>query len=101
MDYITSTKHKQNGVLINTKHPMFKNEYLIVDFSDGWLEISTPTIDYNGKLYKTTATTKYGWRSIVLSNTDITPGRYYIDESESDEDLAVFDVTHTRNRSQI
>lgn len=101
MNYMTATRHRSTGVLINTKHPMFKNEYLIVDFSDGWLDFSVPTLDYNGKTYKTTATSKFGWRHIVLSNTDITPGRYYMDESESDEDHLVFDVTYTRDRSQI
>ena len=96
MNYITVTKHKKKGIVINTKHPMFKNEYLIVKNVDGWLEISVPTLDYNGKMSKTTVTTKYGWRHVWTSDFDISPGRYYIDESESDEDLLVFDVTVPR-----
>lgn len=101
MNYITVTKHKQNGIVLNSKHPMFSNEYLILKLSDGYLEVSVPTLDYNGRMSKTTVTTKYGWRHVWTKDFDLAPGRYYIDESESDEDLAVFDVTHTQDRSQI
>jgi|GEM_PF-5255909 len=97
MNYININKHSRaNNYVVSSKHLMFKNEYLIVKIEDGYIKLSIPTIDYNAKLYKTSAISKYGWRSFCVNSFDISPGRYYMDESESDEDLLVFDVTVPR-----
>ena len=88
-DYITATKHSVNGTLLNTKHPMFKNEELVVKIFDSWIEISVPTLDYAGKTKRTADTNGYGWRNICLNNFSLPPGRYYIDQDESNEDLIV------------
>lgn len=102
MNYININKHsKPNNWIISSKHPMFENEYLIVKLEDGFISMSVPTIDYNGKLYKTSVISKYGWRSFSVNSYDLSPGKYLLDETESDEDLAVFDVTYTQDRSQI
>jgi len=102
MNYININKHSRaNNYVVSSKHPMFKNEYLIVKLEDGYIRMSVPTIDYNGKLYKTSAISKYGWRSFCVNSYDLEPGKYLLDESESDEDVLFFDVTYTRGRSQI
>ena len=102
MNYININKHSRpNNWVVSSKHPMFSNEYLIVKLGDGFISMSVPIIDYNGKLYKTSVISKYGWRSVCVHSYDLSPGKYLLDESESSEDLAVFDVASSQDRSKI
>jgi hypothetical protein len=88
---INNGKNK-NQYLISSKHPLFKNEYIKVDINEFSLIFSVPTIDYNGKMYKTQINNNNKeWRSFTFTKSLelIISGKFYIDTEESTEDELV------------
>ena len=77
---------------ISSKHPMFQNEYLRVKVCDDCITISVPTIDYNGKVHKTTFNNKPHnnfWKGFGITNDTLCEGKFEIDEEDSSEDELV------------
>ena len=96
MDSNKISIYKRSGrdlgaVEIKSNSPMFQNEYLIVKILDYTIEISTPDIDYEGKMYKTYKREYESNRCIRLPCVEDIAGHYQIDE-ESTEDVLIFEL---------
>ena len=77
----------QNQYMISGKHPILKNEYIKVDVSHDCLVFSVPTIDYAGRMYKTSINNKNSdWRYFSITNELLITGKFEIDIEESTED---------------
>ena len=82
-----SKAFRNRFVYLTTKNPFFKDKELyIYNVEDNCIVFTRPTIDYNGKTIKPTATNKKNksWVSFGIK-ADIPTGKYEIDE-DSDED---------------
>lgn len=86
-NYIRSTRHNSNQFRVTSKHPFFKNEYLITKITEDCLIFSIPTIDYRGKSYKThpCKNTK-DFNACSITSEFMREGKFEIDEDDSDED---------------
>ncbi len=89
--YILISKCKrQDQYKISSKHPILKNEYVKVDVSYDFLVFSVPTIDYLGKMYKTSINNNNSdWRQFSITNELLITGKFEIDTEESTEDELV------------
>lgn len=72
--------------VISSKNKMFKEDYLILIVDEEGIKFSIPTIDYNGKLFKTCKSSSKGWNLINISNEHVVEGRFYFDLEDSNED---------------
>ena len=89
--HICVVNRRANSVSISTVIQFFKaKEDYIFSINDGLLEIRRPNIDYRGKTYSC-CITNGSFRFTV--SADIRPGKYFLDEEESNEDVLVFDIS--------
>lgn len=74
-----------------SKNKIFTNEYIIISVFYDRIEITVPTIDYNGKMFKTSHNNKgiNDWMITTILNDKINAGKFLIDEDESNEDIVV------------
>lgn len=85
-------RYGQYGIASNCL--FFQNDYLKVDVFDNYLVFSIPTIDYSGRMYKTSRLSgrdgKSGlWRSLTIVNDLLNIGKFKIDKEDSTEDEMV------------
>jgi hypothetical protein len=87
---INNNKH-QNQYVISSKHSIFKNEYIKVDVDNCSLIFSIPTIDYNGKMYKSQINNNNNeWRFFsITTNELLITGKFKVDIDESTEDKLI------------
>ena len=78
----------RRGFKITTKELLFNNEYIKIDeINENYIVFSTPSIDYNGKMYKTS---KIGnMMQIGITNERLMHGKLDVSVDESTEDELV------------
>lgn len=83
----TGIDHKR----ISSTDDFFKNEYLKAKVEDDCIIFTVPTLDYNGRMYKTCVknNTPDGLRMFTIVDERISLGKFEIDEEESTEDEIV------------
>ena len=91
-NYINIHNHKGvDRYVIASKCNMFNSEYLKLIVIDNEIVITIPTIDYNGKMYKTTSA-YVGWNQITVVNERLRCGKFAIDEEESTDDELIISL---------
>tara|TARA_R110000822_G_C14977789_1_gene458123 strand:+ start:77 stop:418 length:342 start_codon:yes stop_codon:yes gene_type:complete len=87
---LINNSSSQNQYMISSKHSFFKNEYIKVYIDDYSLIFSIPTIDYNGKMYKSQINNNsVEWRYFSINNEFGLTGKFEIDVEDSSEDELV------------
>ncbi len=95
-EYINITELRQNHFFkISTKSEFLKTKEVSIKISYDHLIITKPTIDYRGRIYKVQSmkdrnkNVPNNWRYITVTNDNLIPGKFTIDEDESNEDQLI------------
>ena len=91
-EYITINK---KSFRVDTYSVVVKNSFfdrgneVVISINDGAIIFSYPDIDYVGKTYHFCNMDEFGWKTCSLTSELLSPGKYFIDKDESNEDQLV------------